>query len=75
MDKVKNSEAYFKSQEIETFIGLGENNSSFNKEGDMVGERRKLLILHQNGEDKKSLIGQLQTLIHGLETNFEAFAG
>ena len=66
---VVNSNAYFKTEQLETFVGDTDNNSSA-----MTGERRKLIVLHQNGDDKKSLIDQLKTLIDGLETDFEGFA-
>jgi hypothetical protein len=59
----------FESIEIETFVG------HLNDESVMVGDRKKLMVLHQCGKDKEALIGQLKTMIHGLETNFEAFAG
>jgi hypothetical protein len=74
LNDVKISEAYYKTQQIETFIGLGEKGSAFDKKGRMVGERRKLVVLHQNGDDKEALIAQLETLIHGVKTDFEAFA-
>lgn len=75
MKKVKNSEAYFKTEEIETFIGLGQNGSDYDDENNLFGERRKLIVLHQNGKNKKELIKQLKDLIYGLESNFEGFAG
>ena len=56
--------AWFKTEQIETFVG----------EMDNGGERKKLVVLHQCGEDKKALIEQLKTMISGLETNFEWFA-
>ena len=40
----------------------------------MVGERRKLIVLHQNGDDKNELISQLKTMISGLEDDFKGFA-
>lgn len=74
-ENVKNSEAYFETEEIETFIGFGDGGSSFDKEGNMVGERRKLIILHQNGDNKEQLLEQLKTLVHGIENDFDGFAG
>lgn len=59
----------FESVEIETFVGHMDKNSV------MVGERKKLMVLHQCGNDKDALIGQLKTMINGLETDFDAFAG
>ena len=56
--------AWFKTEQIETFVG----------EMDNGGERKKLVVLHQCGENKKALIEQLKTMISGLETNFECFA-
>ena len=56
--------AWFKTEQIETFVG----------EMDNGGERKKLVVLHQCGEDRKALIEQLKTMISGLETNFEWFA-
>lgn len=32
-----------------------------------------LVVLHQCGEDKEALIGQLKTMINGLENNFDWF--
>ena len=37
-------------------------------------EGDKLIILHQCGEYKDALIGQLKTMIHNIETNGEDFA-
>jgi|694.fasta_scaffold00170_49 hypothetical protein len=56
--------AWFETEQIETFVG----------EMDNGGERKKLVVLHQCGEDKKALIEQLKTMISGLETNFDWFA-
>lgn len=54
---------YFKTEQIETFV----------REMDNVGKRKKLVVLHQCGEDKKALIEQLKIMISGLESNFEWF--
>lgn len=67
MEKIKDTNKYFDTLQIDTFIGNIDENSN------MIGERKKLIILHQCGEDKKSLIGQLKTMIHGIETNFDSF--
>ena len=75
MAKVKISKEYFKTEQIETFIGFGKDGSSLTDESQLIGERRKLIVLHQNGENKKQLIEQLKTLIHGIETGFEGFVG
>lgn len=74
MENVKQSENYFAQEQIDTFVGLGKNGSDFDKNGNLIGERRKLVVLHQNGSNKKALIGQLKTLIEGLKTDFESFA-
>jgi len=50
---------WFKTEQIETNVS---------------GERKKLVVLHLCGDDKEALIGQLKTMILGLETNFDWFA-
>ena len=50
---------WFKTEQIETNV---------------AGERKKLVVLHLCGDDKEALIGQLKTMILGLETNFDWFA-
>jgi hypothetical protein len=60
---------WFDTLQIETFVG------EMNMNSEMNGDRKKLIILHQCGDDKTALIGQLQTMIHGIETNFDAFGG
>lgn len=69
MENVIQSENWFTTKQIETFVGEG-----LTKDNVMVGERRKLIILHQNGDDKVALIKQLETMIYNIETNGEAFA-
>lgn len=61
---------WFKTEQIET---------AANVNGDMTAEqikacRKKLIVLHECGEDKEALIGQLETMILGLKTNFYWFA-
>lgn len=68
LSDVKRSK-WFNIQQIETFVGI------MNAESEMIGERKKLVILHECGDDKEALIGQLKTMISGLETNFDWFAG
>jgi hypothetical protein len=61
---------WFKTEQIETAV---------NAKGDMTIEqlkacRKKLIVLHECGDDKEALIGQLETMILGLKTNFDWFA-
>jgi hypothetical protein len=61
---------WFKTEQIETVVNVN---------GDMTAEqikacRKKLIVLHECGEDKKALIEQLETMILGLKTNFDWFA-
>ncbi len=61
---------WFKTEQIETSVGAN---------GDMTTEqlkacRKKLIVLHECGDDKEALIGQLETMILGLKTNFDWFA-
>ena len=61
---------WFKTEQIETSVGAN---------GDMTIEqleacRKKLIVLHECGDDKEPLIGQLETMILGLKTNFDWFA-
>lgn len=61
---------WFKTEQIETAV---------NANGDMTAEqikayRKKLIVLHECGDDKEALIGQLETMILGLKTNFDWFA-
>lgn len=53
-------------EQIETWIG-GE---VYENEGGSA----KLTVIHQCGDNKKELIGQLETLIYGLKNGFEEFA-
>lgn len=67
---VVNGSTWFKTEQIETSVSAN---------GDMTIEqlkacRKKLIVLHECGEDKKALIGQLETMIIGLKTDFDCFA-
>jgi hypothetical protein len=67
----ENKNTWFKTEQIETAV---------NVTGDMTADeikasRKKLVVLHECGEDKEALIGQLETMIQGLKTDFESFAG
>jgi hypothetical protein len=42
---------------------------------EIKASRKKLIVLHECGEDKEALIEQLETMILGLKTDFESFAG
>ncbi len=68
---MKENNTWFKTEQIETAV---------NVTGDMTADeikasRKKLVVLHECGEDKEALIGQLETMIQGLKTDFESFAG
>jgi hypothetical protein len=68
---MKENNTWFKTEQIETAV---------NVTGDMTADeikasRKNLIVLHECGEDKETLIGQLETMIHGLKTDFESFAG
>lgn len=61
---------WFKTEQIETAVNVN---------GNMTAEeikacRKKLIVLHECGEDKKALIEQLETMILGLKTDFDCFA-
>ena len=61
---------WFKIEQIETAVNVN---------GDMTAKeiqfcRKKLIVLHECGEDKQALIEQLESMIFGLKTNFEDFA-
>lgn len=65
----ENDNTWFKIEQIETAVNVN---------GDMTAEeinscRKKLIVMHQCGEDKEALIEQLKTMIYGLETNFDCF--
>jgi hypothetical protein len=70
-NKMEKNNTWFKTEQIETAV---------NVTGDMTADeiktsRKKLIVLHECGEDKEALIGQLETMIHGLKVDFEMFAG
>ena len=65
-DKNNLPEKWAKTEEIETWIG--------GSPEDEKGGRAKLLVTHYCGNDKKALIGQLETLLHGLKDGFDGFA-
>lgn len=67
---MEENNAWFKTEQIETAV---------NVTGDMTADeikasRKKLIVLHECGEDKEALIEQLEIMIHGLKTDFEMFA-
>jgi hypothetical protein len=66
----ENNNTWFQTEQIETVVNVN---------GDMTTEeikasRKKLIVLHQCGQDKKALIEQLETMISGLKDNFDSFA-
>lgn len=62
---------WFDEIQIESFVGEMREDMS---EDEMIAQRKKLIILHQCGEDKEALISQLKLMIRGIEDNFELFA-
>jgi hypothetical protein len=67
---VVSGSTWFKTEQIETAVNVN---------GDMTVDeikacRKKLIVLHECGEDKKALIEQLETMILGLKTDFDCFA-
>lgn len=61
---------WFKTEQIETAVNVNEDMTA-----DEIKQcRKKLIVLHECGEDRKALIGQLETMIIGLKTNFDCFA-
>lgn len=61
---------WFKTEEIETWIGKMDEDYP----QAIQGGRAKLIVLHQCGEHKDILIGQLKTMIYNIETNGEDFS-
>lgn len=55
---------------IETFVG--ELDDSMSTE-EMQACRKKLVVLHELGDNKEALIKQLETMIDGIKTDFENF--
>jgi hypothetical protein len=66
---MSDNKTWFDTLQIETFVGV------MTEDSELVGDRKKLIVLHQCGNDKEALIGQLKTMIHGIETDFDSFAG
>lgn len=66
---VNNSTAWFKTEQIKTFVGYTDEYSN------LIGTRNKLIVMHQCGDDKQALIEQLKTMIHGIEREFDYFGG
>lgn len=62
---------WFETKQIETWIGLTNNGEN---PPEIQGGRAKLIVMHQCGEHKDALIGQLKTMIYNIETNGEDFA-
>jgi len=63
-------EDWFKTIQIETAV-----NVSGNMTAEEIKERRKkLIVLHECGEDDNALIEQLETLIFGLKNGLENFS-
>ena len=61
---------WFKTEQIEAAVNVN---------GDMTAEeikacRKKLIVIHECGEDKEALIQQLETMISGIKTDFDNFA-
>lgn len=67
-EKSKNK-TWFETLQIETFVGF------MDEKSEMIGEHKKLIVLHQCGDNKEALIAQLETMIDGIKTNFDCFAG
>ncbi len=68
---VVSDSTWFDTHQIETFVGEMEDGMS---DEEMQKCRKKLIILHQCGNDKEALIGQLKMMIRGIEDDFELFA-
>lgn len=69
-ETIKFGSTWFETVQIETAVNVND---------DMTAEqikscRKKLIVLHECGEDKEALIEQLETMILGLKTNFDWFA-
>lgn len=70
MEKEKNDK-WFDTLQIETYNGEMEVGTTADE---MKKDMKKLIILHQCGDNKKALIGQLKTMIYGIENDFNDFA-
>ncbi len=64
---------WFKTFQISTW--LGDDIATASNVDKLRGGHGKLIVMHQCGSDKKALIGQLKTMISGLEDGFDSFAG
>ena len=62
---------WFDTHQIETFVGEMEEGMT---DEQMKRCRKKLVILHQCGNNKEALISQLETMIQGIKDDFEWFA-
>jgi len=71
MSVVSDDSTWFDTHQIETFVGEMEEGMT---DEQMKRCRKKLVILHQCGNDKETLIGQLETMIQGIKDDFEWFA-
>ncbi len=64
---------WFEVKQISTWLG-----ESLATEGkrikDLNGGHGKLIVMHQCGGDKESLVGQLKTMIYNIENGDEEFA-
>ena len=61
---------WFTVKQIETWVGKPDNGTETT-----TGGRAKLIVMHQCGENKDWLIGQLKMMIQNIETNGENWAG
>ena len=61
---------FFKTKQIETCV----NPSADMSINELKKCRKKLIVMHQCGKDKKALIEQLKTVILGIESDFKNFA-
>jgi hypothetical protein len=62
---------WFETKQIETFVGEMKPNMT---DEEMKACRKKLIVLHQCGDDKEALISQLKTMLHGIQRDFDQFA-
>ena len=67
---MKENNTWFKTEQIETAVNVTGSMTA----DEIKTSRKKLIVLHECGEDKEALIGQLETMIRGLKTDFEMFA-
>ena len=73
MEKEKLPTTWFKTEQISTWIG-----ESLVTEGKKIeeieGGHGKLIIMHQCGNDKEALKGQIKQFLYGLESGFDLFS-